>query len=258
MLWRGLGSATTRLAPLARAHWRPRQRTQDYNAPGMAVDISNEVLVSDHAPTRARPSPKPTACASLPHTFPLALSPEIPRELPLIRLITRSHASTPRTLHYMSYHLTIPTSSSSARTPSRSRLKAGAPSTHHDRGVGDGRVQAHRHDHAHDAAVIPPPLLPRLKSSSRTDCCCKCVEQRVSNSGRGFTPTPSLSSSEDSTHKHHHHTAPMCVRWLASARSSMPATSRCRRFVSSAATACPSAQASACPPRYESQLIDPA
>ena len=140
MLWRGLGSASTRLVSLARAHWRPRQRTQDYNAPGMAVDISNEVLVSDHAPTRARPSPKPTACASLPHTFPLALSPEMPRELPLIRLITRSHASTSRTLHYMSYHLTIPKSSSSARTPSRSRLKAGAPSTHHDRGVGDRRV----------------------------------------------------------------------------------------------------------------------
>ena len=124
MLRRGLGSATTRLAPLARAHWRPRQQTQDYNAPGMAVGISNEVLVSDHAPTRARPSPKPTACASLPHTFPLALSPEIPRELPLIRLITQSHASTPRTLHYMSYHPTIPKSSSSARAPSRSRLKA--------------------------------------------------------------------------------------------------------------------------------------
>ena len=160
MLWRGLGSATTRLASLARAHWRPRQRAQDYNAPGMAVDISNEVLVSDHAPTRARPSPKPTACASLPHTFPLALSPEIPRELPLIRLITRSHASTPRTLHYMSYHLTIPTSLSSARAPSRSRLKAGVPSIHHDRGVGDGRVQAHHHDHAHDAAVVPPPPHP--------------------------------------------------------------------------------------------------
>ena len=57
---------------LGLAYLRGRGRAQGFNAPRMSVDILNEVLVGDCAPTRGRPSPNPTARASLSLILPLA------------------------------------------------------------------------------------------------------------------------------------------------------------------------------------------
>ena len=126
----GLDQPLPRLAPRARTR---RRRTQGFNALRLAVDILNEVLAGDRAPTRARPSPNPTARASVSLSFPLALSLSlaISHDSPLLHMTTRPPESTRRTLHHVSSH--HPRTLSGARTTSRSRMKASAPSTSRSR-----------------------------------------------------------------------------------------------------------------------------